>query len=135
TLERQLALDSLATAAGTGPCVPCSAYGGLANLRLTMGDLPGAERAARQWTALQPNLPGPWRDLGTIQAFAGRYAAAEEATQRAIALSGGDVGFTLRIGAVRLLARDYRGVDSLVAIWSRSRLPDLRSGALDLEAM
>src|SRR5262249_35470639 len=44
-------------------------------------------------------------------------------------------GFTLRIGAVRLLARDYRGVDSLVAIWSRSRLPDLRSGALDLEAM
>ncbi len=134
-LERQLALDSLATAAGAGPCVPCSAYGGLASLRITTGDLPGAERAARKWIELQPNLPGPWRDLGTILAFGGKFAAAEEAIQRAVTLSGGDVGFTLRLGAVRLLARDYHGVDSLVSIWSRSRQPDLRSGAFDLAAM
>ena len=134
-LERQLALDSLATAAGTGPCVPCSAYGGLAQLRITTGDLAGAERAARRWIEIQPNLPGPWRDLGSILAFAGHYAAAEAATQRAVTLSGGDVGFTLRVGAVRLLARDYRGVDSLVAAWRRSPVGDLRRGALDLEAM
>jgi len=134
-LEGLLALDSLAATAGTGPCVPCSAYGGLAELRVTEGDLAGAERAARQWIALQPNLPGPWRDLGTTLAFGGHYAAAEEAITRAVALSGGDVGFTLRLGSVRLLARDYEGVDSLVRIWRRSSVPALRSGALDLLGM
>ena len=134
-LEGLLALDSLATTAGNGPCVPCSAYGGLADLKVSEGDLAGAERAARKWIALQPNLPGPWRDLGTTLAFGGHYAAAEEAITRAVALSGGDVGFTLRLGAVRLLGRDYAGVDSLVRIWSHSPVRALRSGALDLLGM
>jgi len=134
-LQRLLALDSLATAAGSGPCIPCAAYGGLAQLRITSGDLAGAERATRRWIALQPDLPGPWRDLGVILSFAGRYAAATEATERASALSGGDPTFTFRLGAVLLMARDYRGVDSLVALWLRSPERALWTDALDLEAM
>ena len=134
-LKRLLALDSLATAAGTGPCVPCAAYGGMAELRLTEGDIAGAERATRQWIALQPDLPGPWRDLGSILSFEGRYGPALEATARSVALSAGDLGFTLRLGVVRLMARDFRGVDSLVRLWRRAPEAVLRLGALDLEAM
>lgn len=134
-LGRLLALDSLATTAGSGPCVPCAAYGGMAELRITEGDLAGAERATRQWIALQPNLAGPWRDLGVILSFAGRFGPALEATERSVALSGGDPGFTLRLGFVRLMARDYRGVDSLIALWRRAPDRVLRAGALDLQAM
>jgi len=134
-LQGLLALDSLAAAAGSGPCVPCEAYGGMSDLRVIEGDLAGAERATRRWIALQPNLPGPWRDLSTELSFEGRYASALEAIQRAIVLSGGDPLFTYRIGAIRLLARDYRGVDSLIALWRHSSDTELRSDAGDLKAM
>lgn len=134
-LEHLLALDSLAAAAGTGPCVPCSAYGGLAELRFTEGDLPGAERAARRWVALQPNLPGPWAVLGTALAFAQRYGSAMEATKRAVALGGGDPGYAMRVAEIYLLSRNYRAVDSITAQWLVSGDRALRSGAFDMRAM
>jgi len=52
-----------------------------------------------------------------------------------VALSAGDLGFTLRLGVVRLMARDFRGVDSLVRLWRRAPEAVLRLGSLDLEAM
>ncbi|HEX5829564.1 MAG TPA: hypothetical protein VFY16_01210, partial [Gemmatimonadaceae bacterium] len=73
TVLAQLALDSLATVAGRGACVPCDAYSSLADVRVFRGDLAGAERALRRLLALQPDLGTAWANLGLVQGYQGRH--------------------------------------------------------------
>lgn len=56
-LRQQVALDSLAVGAGTGPCVPCQAYTLLVGVRLAAGDRAGALEAARAFRAVAPDIP------------------------------------------------------------------------------
>lgn len=114
-LVRELSLDSLAMEAGDGPCAPCAAYGGLVGLRLTRGDLAGAERAARRWVALQPGVPASWNMLSMSLEFAGRTEEAIEAARRMVSLTPdpariGDLGRTF------IIARRFGEADSLVGV-------------------
>jgi tetratricopeptide (TPR) repeat protein len=135
-LVRELSLDSLATMAGNGPCAPCTAFGGLVGVRITKGDLPGAERAANRWAALQPNLPAAWFSVGVVLALEQRFDAALAAARHATTLAGDDPSqYTLLTGRILLMARRYDAVDSLIALWRDGPNDALRENAFDLHVM
>jgi DNA-binding SARP family transcriptional activator/TolB-like protein len=134
THRRLLALDSLAIASGDGPCVPCSAHSGLANLLAGAGDLAGAERLVRRWINLQPDLPSAWADLATIKGFAGDFDAALAAQRRAAELSNGEPEFVVRTGRLLIAARRYREADSAIAVLARMGRV-MRDGTQDLRAV
>jgi DNA-binding SARP family transcriptional activator/TolB-like protein len=135
-LVRELSLDSLATMAGDGPCAPCTAFGGLVNVRVTAGDLRGAEHAARRWVALQPELPAAWADLATVLALSGEYDAGLAAARRASTLGADDAGaYSLLEGRILLMARRYDAVDSAIAVWRTGPTAAYRENAFDLQTM
>ncbi|HET7552323.1 MAG TPA: hypothetical protein VFK04_13625, partial [Gemmatimonadaceae bacterium] len=129
---QELALDSLATEAGQGPCAPCVAYAGLIGNRVDAGDLSGAEHAADRWIRLQPDLPRPWAELSTILSYEQRFDEALEIERRAAALAGNDPDSRTRIGRILLMARRWDEADSLITVWSRSSSRELRLDAADL---
>lgn len=135
TLQRQLTLDSLATEAGSGPCVPCAVYNQLAEERALRGDLAAAEDAARRWIRLQPDLPGAWAALAAPLAFAGRFDAALAAERRALMLSGNDPLYVLRSARALMLARRLDAADSLARTWRAASDPNLRQGATDIHVL
>jgi DNA-binding SARP family transcriptional activator/TolB-like protein/Flp pilus assembly protein TadD len=135
TLGQQLALDSLAIEAGSGPCVPCSVYHTLAQSRLNRGDLEGAEDAARRWIRLQPDLPGSWAELASALAYSGRFDASLDAERRALMLSGNDPLYALRTARTLLTARHLDAADSLARSWRNARDINLREGATDIHIL
>lgn len=134
-LQRELALDSLALEAGTGPCAPCVAYAGLVDVRVTRGDLAGAEKAAFRWVGLQPELPAAWDRLGTALAFEGKVTEAVSAAERALALAGNDPDYQDRLVRTMLMGRRYGSVDSALARWRAGRDPALLKSAADIGAL
>lgn len=134
TAQRQLALDSLANEAGSGPCVPCAAYVALVDARTIRGDFAGAEAAARRWVALQPELPGAWAALAEVLGYAGRYDAALDAERRATMLSGGDPMYALRTARELILARRFDAADSLARSWHGDD-PSLRDAVADIRVL
>ncbi len=114
-LRQALALDSLAAEAGSCPCAPCTAYTGLVNLRLTSGDLVGAESVARRWIAVQPGQPGPWTALSTILLCEGRYEDGLAAARRTIEFSHTDTVYNDFLIRALLMARRYGEADSAIA--------------------
>ena len=135
TLQRQLALDSLAVEAGTGPCVPCNVYNLLAAGRAFRGDIAGAEDAARRWIRLQPDLPGAWAALGTALSYDGRFDAALDAERRSLMLSGNDPLYALRTARALMMARRLDAADSLARTWRDASDPGLREGATDIHVL
>jgi tetratricopeptide (TPR) repeat protein/TolB-like protein len=122
TAQQELALDSLANEAGDGPCVPCSAYGTLIQIELLRGDLAAAERAARRWLQLQPDLPIAWALLGDILNYSGRYDAGLDANHRAVMLSGNDPSYEIRSARALIAARRTAAADAVLShIHSTSR--------------
>jgi DNA-binding SARP family transcriptional activator/tetratricopeptide (TPR) repeat protein/TolB-like protein len=134
-LLRELTLDSLALEAGTGPCAPCVAYGGLVDVRVTRGDLNGATKAAFRWVGLQPELPVAWDHLATALSFSGRFDEAIEAAQRALTLSREESDYQDRTVRTLLMARRYASVDSALARWDRRGDRALRGSGEDLRAL
>jgi DNA-binding SARP family transcriptional activator/tetratricopeptide (TPR) repeat protein len=139
TVLAQLTLDSLATAAGRGACVPCSAYAGLAEIRALRGDLPGAEQALRRLLTLQPDLASAWSSLGAVLAYQGRDAEAMESVRRALALDG-ESRSTVVLSTywqVLLMTRQLDAADSLAARWAADtmRSSEPRRIALDVQVM
>ncbi len=134
-LSRALALDSLAAEAGIGPCVPCTALGGIVRIRLAMGDVDAAERAADRWVALQPDVPAPWSNLSEVLAYAGRYDSALTVARRASVLAGGDASHASNVGRVLLMARRFDELDSAIAGWLSRGDDEYREVALDLRSM
>lgn len=134
-LRRALSLDSLAAEAGRGPCVPCTALGGLVRTRLAMGELDGAEKAARRWVALQPEAPAPWADLSEVLARTGRYDSALTVARRAATLAGDNAGYDARIGRILLMARRFQAADSAAAAWLARDDDAHRIEAMDLRSM
>jgi len=134
-LSRALALDSLASETGLGPCVPCTALGGIVRTRLAMGEVAAAERAADRWVALQPEVPAPWSNLSEVLAYAGRYDSALTVARRASALSGGDANYASYVGRVLLMSRRFDQLDSAIAGWLARDDDEYREMALDLQSM
>ncbi|MGI8498720.1 MAG: BTAD domain-containing putative transcriptional regulator [Gemmatimonadaceae bacterium] len=134
-LQSELALDSLANEAGTGPCAPCLAYRGLTTVRLAKGDLDGAERAARRWSDLQPELPGAWANLATALSSSGQLDAALAAAARAITLSGGSPAYWESYLRLLVMARRFGSADTLVRQWRDNRSPQLRHAAMTIGVM
>lgn len=136
-LRRALRLDSLAIDAGHGPCVPCATYAGVIDNAAAVGNLTAAERAARQWLALQPDLPAAWASLASVLAYSGRFDAALEAERHAAQLAGDDAEYALRIGRILVMARRLGAVDSLIRRWRASpgATREYQIGALDLESV
>ncbi len=133
-LERALRLDSLAMAAGHGPCAPCSSYTGIIENELIVGDGAAAEHAARRWLALQPDLPSAWAELATVLAYGGRFDEALDAERHASQLAGDDSEYAMRLARILVMARRLDAADSLVRTWPVD-VPDYQLGALDLESV
>jgi len=133
-LVRELALDSLAMAAGDGPCTPCEVLWRLSRIRLALGDRAGAEASARRWIALQPDLPAAWRNLSATLAATGKSGEAVDAGLHLVALSK-DSPAAVDFGRTMLAARRFDIVDSLIAAWRKSSDPVLADGVIDLTLM
>jgi DNA-binding SARP family transcriptional activator len=129
-LVRELSLDSLAMEAGDGPCAPCAAYGGLVSMRLTRGDLAGAELAARRWVALQPGVPGSWNMLSMTLEFGGHMDQAIEAGRRMVSLTN-DPERIADLGRTFTIARRFDEADSVAAVL-RAMGPTAFPSAVDL---
>jgi tetratricopeptide (TPR) repeat protein len=133
-LRRALSLDSLAMEAGRGPCVPCTALGGVVRIRLAMGELDGADEAARRWVSLQPDAPAAWGSLADVLSYTGRYDSALAVARRASSLAGDDASYDARIGRILLMARRYAAADSAAGAWLARDDDDYRIEAMDLRA-
>jgi tetratricopeptide (TPR) repeat protein/TolB-like protein len=131
---RELALDSLAIAAGDGPCTPCDVYRRLSAIRLAKGDRVGAEAAARRWVALQPDLPATWRNLSSTLAAVGQSAEAIEAGFHYVALSN-DAPALAELGRTMIAARHPEIADSLIRTWRGTTDPVLADASRDLQSV
>ena len=137
-LTHELALDSLATFAGAGPCAPCVAYSGLSMLRAERGDMHGAVYAAQRWVALQPDVPGAWSSLMSLLSFDGRFDAALDAHRRAGALTP-SANYTASLARILIMARRFEEADTVIAraldAGRRSRSHEAMIDALDVRAL
>jgi DNA-binding SARP family transcriptional activator/tetratricopeptide (TPR) repeat protein len=131
-LQKELSLDSLALTGGDGPCAACAALSGLSWLRLYSGQLAAAERAARRWVALQPDVPASWSMLSTALAYAGRYDSALVAGRHAELLSQGGAAYEMRLGRILVMARRFDAADSAAAAWSTRPGNDFHVNTLEL---
>ncbi len=133
-LIRELALDSLAVEAGHGPCAPCLAYHGLTDSRIEAGDFAGAERSARAWVALQPELPDAWQTLANALAMSGRPEMAIGVGEHAASLTVASFP-TINIGRWMIMDRRYDAAEQHAEKLLSSQNPQLRDGAGDILAM
>lgn len=134
-LTSELALDSLATFAGAGPCAPCVAYSGLSTLRVMRGDMHGAVHAAQRWVDLQPDVPAAWSSLMALLTFDGRFDAALDAYRRAGALAN----YSTSLARILIMARRYDEADSVIAAALRASerrgSREARAEAMDVRAL
>lgn len=128
----QLALDSLATLAGEGPCVPCEAYRGLSDVRLVRGDYRGAIVALRRLLELEPGLADEWVALSAALAADQQYDAALDAARRAVALSPDDAGTMTQHVRVLIQMRRYDEADTIVRRWETSPSHEHREAGEEL---
>jgi DNA-binding SARP family transcriptional activator/TolB-like protein len=137
-LTSELALDSLGVFAGSGPCAPCVAYGGLASLRAMRGDMSGAVSAATRWVELQPDAPGAWATYMSLLSFDGKFDAALAAHRRAGSLTP-SASYSIDLARILIMARRYAEADSLIAgllrAGARARSHDAVIDALDVRAL
>ncbi|MEP6619551.1 MAG: BTAD domain-containing putative transcriptional regulator [bacterium] len=128
----QLALDSLATLAGEGPCVPCAAYRGLSDVRLVRGDYPGAIAALRRLLVLEPALSDEWVALSAALAANQQYDAALAAAHRAVALSADGTGAVTQLARLLIQMRRYEEAETLVRRLETSPSRDQRENGSEL---
>jgi tetratricopeptide (TPR) repeat protein len=125
SLERAVAMDSLALTGGRASCWACDAMLQIVSAYQLSDSLPAAERTLRRWMRLQPESPMPWHLLADIHSSAGRAEDAQSALEREAAMSGGrGEGGDLLIRAVHhLYAADFAQADRLLAGEIESRTP------------
>lgn len=133
-LQTELALDSLAVTAGPGPCAPCFAYHGMADARQEAGDFAGAERAARAWVALQPELPDAWVTLANTLGVSGRPDRAIAVGEHGASLTS-DPHPAISVGRWLIMSRRYDAAEAYAAKLQKSTNPQLRYGGDDIAGM
>ena len=134
-LDGLLALDSLGMEAGNGVCAACAAFDGVVNARLVLADNDAAERAARRWVTLAPEMPSAWASLARVLAYRQHYDEAVTTMYRAVALSDGEPSSVRQLGSIFVMGRRLESADSLVAAWNASDVPALERHAFDLQAI
>lgn len=134
-LERMLALDSLGMEAGRGPCVACYGLGSLTVVRLFRGDWSGAERVARRWTTLTPELHLAWTNLALAQAYHGEFERAAVSAARALALAPAEPSVRLTWAWIKLMSRDLDGAERELDSWERSDSRTMRALAIDVRTV
>lgn len=127
-----LALDSLAMAAGDGPCAPCRAYFNIIALHWTRSDLRGAADWARRWIRIQPDGAAGWQALAWTYAYMQQPDSALAFIQRAISLSGGNLWANGELSRMLIVTRRYASADS--AIRAMESVPSDRETAADLRS-
>lgn len=133
-LQAELALDSLAVAAGRGPCAPCLAYHGMADSKQESGDFAGAERAARAWVALQPDLPDAWVTLANTLSISGRPDEAIAVGEHGASLTS-DPFPEISVGRWLIMGRRYDAAETYATKLQKSSNPQLRYGGDDIAGM
>lgn len=133
-LRAELALDSLAVAAGHGPCAPCLAYHGMADTRQESGDFAGAERAGRAWVALQPDLPDAWVTLGNALATGGHPEQAIAVGEHGASLTSNPFA-AITVGRWLIMDRRYNEAEAYAIKLQKSSDAQLRYGGYDIAAM
>jgi DNA-binding SARP family transcriptional activator len=133
--ERAIALDSAGRTAGGDACKICVGYRVVSEASNITGDLGRAESAARHATALTPEDPEAWAQLGAALAARGRSDDAIAAARRAGTLAPTDPEFAMD-AVIRLLeARRYGAADSALRGWRSSNEPRFASNAADMRAL
>jgi DNA-binding SARP family transcriptional activator/tetratricopeptide (TPR) repeat protein/TolB-like protein len=133
-LGQLLALDSLGMEAGRGPCLSCYVLGSLTNVRLFRADWSGAERVAKRWTALTPDIHSAWTNLAFAQAYHGNFTDALTSARRARAIAPNEPYVLLTSAWMHLMSRNFDAVESEIATWGSSESRAIRRQALDVRA-
>ncbi|MEZ4585327.1 MAG: BTAD domain-containing putative transcriptional regulator [Gemmatimonadales bacterium] len=134
-IDRLLALDSTTVNAGGLVCVPCRAYGNLVDVSLLLGDLPGAERAARRLTTLAPHLTLGWDKLAVALTSARRYDEALAAIERGKALGDQIEWAVSQEVRIYMMTRDFERAERAIRALRQEARPELQPLALDLSMM
>ncbi|MGE0554777.1 MAG: BTAD domain-containing putative transcriptional regulator [Gemmatimonadales bacterium] len=134
-IDRLLALDSTTVGADGLVCVPCRAYGNLVDVSLLLGDLPGAERAARRLTALAPHLTLGWDKLAVALTSLGRYDEALAAIERGKAIGGQIEWAVSQEVRIYMMTRDFERAEQAIRALRQEARPQLQPLALDLSMM
>jgi len=133
-LARLLTLDSLGMEAGRGPCYSCYVLGSLTSVRLFRADWLGAERVARRWVALTPDISSSWMNLAYAQAYHGSYDDALISSARALAIAPKEPYVVLTSVWIKIMARRLDAAESEIAKSEASESPTMRMQALDARA-
>ena len=129
----QLALDSLATTAGRGPCIPCQAYQELAGVQLGgLGEFAAAERTLRRLLELQPEVGGAWGTLAFVLAAQQRFDEALASAQRAIVLAGNGAAHRSELARLMLMARRYEDAEAVIRAMALDTSRSARAGAAEI---
>jgi tetratricopeptide (TPR) repeat protein len=113
TIERAIALDSLAEASGGTPCHLCADFGSLEEIYTWWDSLPAVARTARRYLKLKPAAEHPSFALAYVGARHGDSAAAYESYRQNVAINGGDksrakLRLDIILGAYENVERDVR---------------------------
>jgi Flp pilus assembly protein TadD/TolB-like protein len=133
-LGQLLALDSLGMEAGRGPCLSCFVLGSLTNTRLFRGDWLGAERVAKRWTALTPDIHSAWHNLAFAQAYHGNFTDALTSVRRALAVAPNEPYVLLTSSWIQIMSRNFDAAESEIAKMESSESRAIRVQAPDARA-
>ena len=107
-LRRVVAMDSgsFTRADGVAGCNACTAMSQIVLAYDAADSLAAAEREARRWTHLQPDIPAPWLSLWDVLERAGKFAEADQLTDRLRAIDDDAVAAVTRAATHALRTGD-----------------------------
>ena len=135
SVERLVALDSQAQAAGAAPCETCSSHVWLAGIYMGLGDLERAESAARTAVRLYPERPIAWGTLSRVLTARQQADSAIESASRAARLAPRVPAYALQVVFRLIEARRYEAAADTIDRWLTSAEGELLSGAIDMAAL
>ena len=115
-LQRVVAMDSLSftRADSVGGCNACTAIYHIVGAYQLADSLAAAEREARRWTRLQPDIAAPWLALWDVLERAGKFADADKLAPRVAELDHDAVASMTRASTHALRTGDLATGERLV---------------------
>ena len=131
-LKRVVAMDSgsFTRADGVAGCTACTAMSQIVIAYNAADSLATAEREARRWTRLQPDIPAPWLSLWDVLERAGKFAEADKVADRLRAVDDDAVAAVTRAATHALRTGDLTTGERLVRAAVQTG-----NSAVQLEAM